>query len=37
MKDIIESFLKCQRDAFPQRINLFRDLTDHPDARAASH
>ncbi|QXI26001.1 carbonic anhydrase [Pseudomonas vanderleydeniana] len=34
MKDIIEGFLKFQRDAFPERIKLFKDLANQQSPRA---
>jgi carbonic anhydrase len=34
MKDIIEGFLKFQRDAFPKRAGLFRELATHQAPRA---
>ncbi|WP_266171209.1 carbonic anhydrase [Dyella subtropica] len=34
MKDIIEGFLKFQRDAFPKRVELFRELANQQAPRA---
>ncbi|WP_273823397.1 MULTISPECIES: carbonic anhydrase [Pseudomonas] len=34
MKDIIDGFLKFQRDAFPERIKLFQDLATQQSPRA---
>ncbi|KVD30325.1 carbonic anhydrase [Burkholderia ubonensis] len=34
MKDIIEGFLQFQRDAFPKRAELFKDLATHQNPRA---
>jgi carbonic anhydrase len=34
MKDIIDGFLKFQRDAFPKRAELFRELANHQAPRA---
>ncbi|PCE32603.1 carbonic anhydrase [Burkholderia ubonensis] len=34
MKDIIEGFLQFQRDAFPKRAELFRNLATHQSPRA---
>lgn len=34
MKDIIEGFLKFQRDAYPARAALFRDLARSQNPRA---
>jgi len=34
MKDIIDGFLKFQRDAFPERIKLFKDLATQQSPRA---
>ncbi|KVZ43803.1 carbonic anhydrase [Burkholderia ubonensis] len=34
MKDIIEGFLQFQRDAFPKRAELFKDLANHQNPRA---
>jgi carbonic anhydrase len=34
MKDIIDGFLKFQRDAFPERVKLFKDLATQQSPRA---
>ena len=34
MKDIIDGFLKFQRNAFPERANLFKDLANQQSPRA---
>lgn len=34
MKDIIEGFLKFQREAFPERVKLFKDLANQQNPRA---
>jgi carbonic anhydrase len=34
MKDIIDGFLKFQREAFPARAELFKDLASHQNPRA---
>jgi carbonic anhydrase len=34
MKDIIDGFLKFQREAFPERVKLFKDLANHQNPRA---
>lgn len=34
MKDIIDGFLKFQREAFPERVKLFKELANQQNPRA---